>query len=46
MTTSAAIEIDESLDPFAGANLDDPYSYYARLRDIGPVLFLSNCPHE
>ena len=40
MTTSAAIEIDESLDPFARANLADPYRYYARLRGIGPVLFL------
>jgi cytochrome P450 len=40
VTTSVAIEIDESLDPFARANLDDPYRYYARLRGIGPVLFL------
>jgi hypothetical protein len=30
VTTSAAIEIDESLDPFASANLDDPYPYYTR----------------
>jgi len=40
VTTSVAIEIDESLDPFARANLDDPYRYYTRLRGIGPVLFL------
>jgi cytochrome P450 len=40
VTTSAAIEIDESLDPFASANLADPYPYYTRLRGIGPVLFL------
>jgi cytochrome P450 len=40
VTTSAAIEIDESLDPFARANLDDPYRCYTRLRGIGPVLFL------
>lgn len=40
MTTSVAIEIDESLDPFARVNLDDPYRYYTRLRGIGPVLFL------
>jgi cytochrome P450 len=42
VTTSVAIEIDESLDPFARANLDDPYPYYTRLRGIGPVLFLSS----
>jgi cytochrome P450 len=40
VTTQVAIEIDDSLDPFARANLDDPYRYYARLRGIGPVLFL------
>lgn len=40
VTTSEAIEIDESLDPFARANLADPYRYYTRLRDRGPVLFL------
>ncbi len=40
MTSQVAIEIDASLDPFARANLDDPYRYYPRLRDIGPVLFL------
>jgi cytochrome P450 len=38
--TPVAIEIDDSLDPFARANMDDPYPYYARLRGIGPVLFL------
>jgi cytochrome P450 len=40
LTTPVAIEIDDSLDPFARANLDDPYPYYTRLRGIGPVLFL------
>jgi 4-methoxybenzoate monooxygenase (O-demethylating) len=40
VTTSAAIEIDESLDPFARANLADPYRYYAQLRGTGPVQFL------
>ena len=40
MTGQAAIEIDAGLDPFARANLDDPYRYYPRLRGIGPVLFL------
>jgi cytochrome P450 len=38
--TQAAIEIDDSLDPFARANVDDPFPYYTRLRGIGPVLFL------
>ena len=38
--TSVAGEIDESLDPFAKANLSDPYRYYERLRAIGPVLVL------
>jgi cytochrome P450 len=38
--THAAIEIDDSLDPFARANTDDPFPYYTRLRGIGPVLFL------
>jgi cytochrome P450 len=38
--TPVAIEIDDSLDPFARANMDDPYPYYTRLRGIGPVLFL------
>jgi cytochrome P450 len=40
VTTEVAVEIDASLDPFARANVDDPYRYYARLRGIGPVLFL------
>jgi cytochrome P450 len=40
LTTPVAIEIDDSLDPFARANLDDPYPYYTRLRGIGPVLFV------
>ena len=40
MTSQPAIEIDAGLDPFARANLDDPYRYYPRLRGIGPVLFL------
>ena len=33
--TSVAGEIDDSLDPFADANLDDPYSYYELLRAEG-----------
>ena len=38
--TSVAGEIDETLDPFAAANLSNPYRYYERLRSVGPVLSL------
>ena len=37
---TAAVEVDPSLDPFRPENLDAPYPYYARLREIGPVLYL------
>jgi cytochrome P450 len=37
---TAAVEVDPPLDPFRPENLDAPYPYYARLREIGPVLYL------
>jgi cytochrome P450 len=36
----AVVEVDSSLDPFRPENLADPYPFYARLRDLGPVLYL------
>jgi cytochrome P450 len=36
----AVVEVDPSLDPFRPKNLADPYPYYARLRELGPVLYL------
>ena len=36
----AVAEVDSSLDPFRPENLVDPYPFYARLREIGPVLYL------
>lgn len=35
---TAVVDVDPSLDPFAPDNLESPYPYYARLRELGPVL--------
>jgi 4-methoxybenzoate monooxygenase (O-demethylating) len=37
---TAVVDLDPSLDPFHPDNLESPYPYYARLRDMGPVLHL------
>jgi cytochrome P450 len=37
---TAAVQVDPPLDPFRPENLADPYPYYARLRELGPVLYL------
>jgi cytochrome P450 len=37
---TAVVNLDPSLDPYQPENLRSPYSLYARLREIGPVLYL------
>jgi cytochrome P450 len=37
---TAVVDVDPSLDPFHPDNLESPYPFYARLRELGPVLYL------
>ena len=37
---TAVADLDPTLDPYRPENLADPYAFYARLREIGPVLYL------
>jgi 4-methoxybenzoate monooxygenase (O-demethylating) len=32
---------ETDFDPYANSSLDDPYPHFAKLRDLGPVFFLS-----
>jgi cytochrome P450 len=37
---TAVVNVGPSLDPFHPDNLESPYPFYARLRELGPVLYL------
>lgn len=38
--TTFAVDVDDDVDLFETANLDDPFPQYHRLRDIGPAVHL------
>jgi len=40
--SAADVSVPPELDPFLSEHLNDPYPVYARLRDLGPVVHLSD----